>query len=83
MDHQGMHNPHAPMSNGSLSHGHSSHYDMSPHPGAPPTYQHVITDPLHPDDSAMWGASVGFQQGEWTRFVDVMQRPDTTSHPRG
>lgn len=26
------------------------------------------------EDPAMWGASVGFGQGEWARFLDVMQR---------
>lgn len=26
------------------------------------------------EDPAMWGASVGFAQGEWARFLDVMQR---------
>lgn len=59
----------------------SAHYDMA-HSGAPPTYTHVMPDVVGADDSAMWGASVGFQHGEWTRFVDVMQRPDTTSHVR-
>ncbi|KAI5124760.1 hypothetical protein M0805_005394 [Coniferiporia weirii] len=29
-------------------------------------------------DESMWGASVGFGQGEWVRFLDVMQRPDTS-----
>lgn len=27
-------------------------------------------------NESMWGASVGFGQGEWARFLDVMQRPD-------
>lgn len=78
------HHPHAPSSipsgGGSLP---SAHYDMAHSgPGAPPTYTHVMPDVVGADDSAMWGASVGFQHGEWTRFVDVMQRPDTTSHVR-
>lgn len=30
-------------------------------------------------NDSMWGASVGFGQGEWVRFLDVMERPDTTS----
>ncbi|THH01752.1 hypothetical protein EW026_g990 [Hermanssonia centrifuga] len=33
---------------------------------------------MHPpaDESSMWGASVGFGLGEWSQFLDVMQRPD-------
>jgi hypothetical protein len=36
------------------------------------TYSHPV------DDSTMWGASVGFGQGEWAQFLNVMQRPDTS-----
>ena len=37
---------------------------------------------LHPmDDPGMWGASVGFGQGEWAQFLHVMQRPDVTGPP--
>ncbi|KAI1793010.1 hypothetical protein LXA43DRAFT_1004242 [Ganoderma leucocontextum] len=33
---------------------------------------------IHPaDESAMWGASIGFGLSEWNQFVDHMQRPDT------
>ncbi|KAL5530271.1 hypothetical protein ACEPAF_6528 [Sanghuangporus sanghuang] len=31
-------------------------------------------------NDSMWGASVGFGQGEWVRFLNVMERPDTSSH---
>ncbi|KAH8104985.1 hypothetical protein DFH11DRAFT_1836297, partial [Phellopilus nigrolimitatus] len=30
------------------------------------------------EDVAMWGASVGFGQGEWARFLDVMQRTEAS-----
>lgn len=29
-----------------------------------------------PDGVSMWGASVGFGQGEWTRFLDVLERTE-------
>lgn len=33
---------------------------------------------IHPaDESSMWGASIGFGLGEWTQFLDVIQRPDS------
>ncbi|GBE79222.1 hypothetical protein SCP_0204190 [Sparassis crispa] len=32
---------------------------------------------MHPaDDSAMWGASIGFGMGEWTQFIDAVHRPE-------
>ncbi|KAL5512772.1 hypothetical protein ACEPAG_3038 [Sanghuangporus baumii] len=30
------------------------------------------------DNVSMWGASVGFGQGEWTRFLDVLERTETS-----
>jgi hypothetical protein len=49
----------------------------------PPLYH---DNPRHPhpnfmDDSGMWGASVGFEQGEWAQFLLVMQRPDVAGPP--
>ena len=41
-----------------------------------PQQQHIYSDPRYPqyghlvDDSTMWGAAVGFGQGEWTQFLD-------------
>ncbi|KAI5116072.1 hypothetical protein M0805_002918 [Coniferiporia weirii] len=35
------------------------------------------------DDVAMWGASVGFGQGEWARFLDVMQRTEASGLMNG
>ncbi|PIL36680.1 transcription factor [Ganoderma sinense ZZ0214-1] len=54
-----------------------------------PHHQHMFRDNgqggaagelayIHPaDESAMWGASIGFGLSEWNQFVDHMQRPDT------
>ena len=52
-----------------------------PHPPyavQPPEYGEAAY--VHGANDSMWGASVGFGQGEWVRFLDVMERPDTTSH---
>lgn len=37
------------------------------------------TQYAHPVDEAMWGAAVGFEQGEWTQFLDGL-RADTSSN---
>ncbi|OCH85149.1 hypothetical protein OBBRIDRAFT_798467 [Obba rivulosa] len=48
-----------------------------------PQHAHYFSDGqtpayMHPaDESSMWGASIGFGLGEWTQFLDVIQRPDS------
>ncbi|KAF9076624.1 fungal-specific transcription factor domain-containing protein [Rhodocollybia butyracea] len=35
---------------------------------------------VHPvDDSSMWGAAVGFGQGEWSQFLDGLRQPPSAS----
>lgn len=43
----------------------------------PPEYSDAVPYPQTSDEMTMqlWGASVGFGQGEWARFIDSMQRP--------
>jgi len=49
----------------------------------PMTQQQVYNDSsrypqyVHPVDDTMWGAAVGFEQGEWTQFLDTF-RPEPT-----
>lgn len=49
-----------------------------PYPVQPPEYGEAAY--VQGANDSMWGASVGFGQGEWVRFLDVMERPDTSSH---
>ncbi|EJC98892.1 uncharacterized protein FOMMEDRAFT_113458 [Fomitiporia mediterranea MF3/22] len=35
-------------------------------------------NPSGADNASMWGASVGFGQGEWSRFLDVLERTEPT-----
>ena len=67
--------------------------NLTPTPTAyQPTYtmhpqQHPIySDPIryqygHPVDDSMWGAAIGFGQGEWTQFLDGL-RPEVSSSNR-
>ncbi|KAF8076015.1 fungal-specific transcription factor domain-containing protein [Lyophyllum atratum] len=49
----------------------------------PMTQQQVYNDSsrypqyVHPVDDTMWGAAVGFEQGEWTQFLDTF-KPEPT-----
>ncbi len=63
-------------------------------PQQPPPPQQMYNDNaryssyVHPvDESAMWGAAVGFGQGEWSQFLDGMSGgvPSSSrhSHPQG
>ncbi|KAF8165110.1 fungal-specific transcription factor domain-containing protein [Crassisporium funariophilum] len=57
------------------------------YPMPPQQQQQMYQDPtrypqyMHPvDDSTMWGASVGFGQGEWTQFLDGLRPEVNTSN---
>ncbi|KAG5654658.1 hypothetical protein H0H81_009906 [Sphagnurus paluster] len=51
------------------------------YPMAPPQQVYndsrAYTQYVHPAEDTMWGAAVGFGQGEWTQFLDTF-RPDPT-----
>ncbi|KAI0346994.1 hypothetical protein BDW22DRAFT_1351330 [Trametopsis cervina] len=71
-----------------LHHSIPSPYDMAYHDQAASSQQnHVMPQSSQsgtfyiPPAASGWGASVGFGQGEWTEFLDVMQRSD--DHGRG
>ncbi|KAG6813444.1 hypothetical protein H0H92_010778 [Tricholoma furcatifolium] len=50
-----------------------------PMPAAQPVYgdSSRYSQYVHPVDDTMWGASVGFGQGEWTQFLETF-RPEST-----
>ncbi|TDL29801.1 hypothetical protein BD410DRAFT_780293 [Rickenella mellea] len=70
---------------------HQSHQSQAvpPHPqqgAAYPPMQHsnaqgyetarVVSYPQTSEEDTIWGTFSGFGQGEWSRFLDVMQRPE-------
>ncbi|KAF9008834.1 hypothetical protein BDQ17DRAFT_1349028 [Cyathus striatus] len=62
-------------------------YPAQPYPISQAVYSEATRyHYVHPvDDTSMWGAAVGFEQGEWTQFLDGLrpQVPSTVRHLQG
>ena len=68
--------------------GGSGYIPQLSHPRPPPHQPYPVHVPEYGEtayvqgaNDSMWGASVGFGQGEWVRFLDVMNRSDSTHLP--
>ncbi|KAH8830542.1 fungal-specific transcription factor domain-containing protein [Flagelloscypha sp. PMI_526] len=62
---------------------HVLNYPQFAMPSAYGSNQHNDPGRFHSyPDSAVWGASVGINVGEWTNFIDGI-KPDTGRHPHG
>ncbi|KAJ4472068.1 fungal-specific transcription factor domain-containing protein [Lentinula aciculospora] len=87
--------PHSqPQMSPTVANTHAQSMSSMPSSGSPNSFQPYITGPQpqiysdssryvhypHPgDDASMWGAAVGFGQGEWSQFLDGFRPPPSSS----